>query len=83
MFLLLDGAVRIVCDAPDGVRIEVAKLEAGDLLGEMAILDPAPRAASAIALDPTTVLLIAGAVLAAGLVGFWFLRRNSHNSNKR
>ena len=58
IFLLLSGSVRIVCDAPDGVRIEVATLVEGDLLGEMAIIDPAPRAATAIANEETTALII-------------------------
>jgi len=58
IFLILSGSVRIVCDAPDGVRIEVATLSEGDLLGEMAIIDPAPRAASAIASEETTALII-------------------------
>lgn len=48
MYIIVDGRVRV----HDGERT-LDELGAGDVFGEMAVLDAAPRMASATALDPT------------------------------
>jgi CRP/FNR family cyclic AMP-dependent transcriptional regulator len=47
MFVVLDGAVEVVRDA----RV-VETIGAGGLIGELALIDTAPRSASAIAATP-------------------------------
>ncbi len=53
---VLSGSVRLTCESKDGPEIVVGYVQAGDILGEMAILDPAPRSASARAAEPSIVL---------------------------
>ena len=53
---VLSGSIRLTCQATDGVEVVVGYVQAGDILGEMAVLDPAPRSASARAAEPAAVL---------------------------
>ncbi len=57
MMVVLQGDISLRCAAEDGVTVEVATLGEGAVLGEMAVIDPAPRAAAAVA-SSNTVLLI-------------------------
>ncbi|MGM1062351.1 Crp/Fnr family transcriptional regulator [Saccharothrix sp. Mg75] len=54
--LLLTGAVKVHADAPD--RALLGLRTAGDLVGEMAALDGAPRSATVVACAPVTARLI-------------------------
>src|SRR5688500_9844169 len=54
---VLDGAVEIVHDGPDGTVI-FRTLRAGTLVGEMACLDGLPRSATVRTSEPTRVLRI-------------------------
>ena len=53
---VMSGSVRLTCLSSEDVDIVVGYVQAGDILGEMAVLDPAPRSASARAAESTTVL---------------------------
>jgi CRP/FNR family cyclic AMP-dependent transcriptional regulator len=59
VYLVLRGRVAIALANPIDHRESVfALMEAGDLFGEMGMLDDGPRSALARALEPTTVLTI-------------------------
>ena len=53
---VVSGSIRLTCQSTDGVDVVVGYVQAGDILGEMAVLDPAPRSASARAAEPASVL---------------------------
>ncbi|MEM1203645.1 MAG: cyclic nucleotide-binding domain-containing protein [Acidobacteriota bacterium] len=57
MFLLLSGRVRVTKNADDR-EIVLADLGPGEVLGEIAVVDEQPRSATAVALEPTTCLLL-------------------------
>src|SRR5699024_5497765 len=56
-FEVLDGAVELIKDGPDGLTV-MARLKAGELFGELGILDNAPRTATARARGAVTVRAI-------------------------
>ncbi|MDD9941353.1 MAG: Crp/Fnr family transcriptional regulator [Myxococcales bacterium] len=55
MFVIFTGEVEIVASGKHG-NVRVALLGPGDWVGEMGILDPQPRSATARALAPSMVL---------------------------
>jgi CRP-like cAMP-binding protein len=57
LYVVLDGKVRIQKHIPGVGDEALAILERGDFFGEMAIVDRAPRSASAVAHDPDTTVL--------------------------
>ena len=56
LFIVASGAVKVVVPSDEGDEAILATLRRGDFLGELALLDGAPRSASAIALEPTETL---------------------------
>lgn len=56
-FLIESGTIRIVVGQGDSA-LTLADLGPGDLVGEMAMIDDAPRTATAIALEETVLLVI-------------------------
>lgn len=56
-FMIVDGKVELVKTGPKGA-VHLALLEAGDLFGEMGVLDTGPRSATAKALGPVTLEVI-------------------------
>ncbi len=59
LYLVVRGRVAIAIANPiDNRETVVALMDAGDLLGEMSMLDDGPRSALARALEPTVVLSI-------------------------
>jgi CRP-like cAMP-binding protein len=58
LFVVASGAVKVVVPSEDGDEAILATLRRGDFLGELALLDGAPRSASAIALEPTETLAL-------------------------
>lgn len=47
LFIIISGSVKISYYAPDGREVVLSLLEEGDFFGEMALLDNAPRSATA------------------------------------
>lgn len=65
-YVIQSGAVDIVRDSGDS-KLVLAHLEAGSIFGEMALIDQAPRMASAITAQPTTLVMVKEADLRAKL----------------
>ncbi len=59
LFILTKGTVRITRrNSPDGEEQVLGTVEAGNILGEMALLDDLPRSATVTAIDEVTALLV-------------------------
>ncbi len=58
LFVLVDGLVKITVASERGDEMVLATLGAGEVLGELSVIDPGPRSASAVAVQPTTTLVI-------------------------
>jgi CRP-like cAMP-binding protein len=56
--VVLQGELSLRCAAEDGVTVEVARLGGGAVLGEMAVIDPAPRAATVVASENSVLLIM-------------------------
>ena len=60
LFVLVSGRVHVYKEQPGGIEKRLATREAGEFIGEMAILDPAPRSASVRAEGEVRALVIEG-----------------------
>ncbi len=58
LFIIMKGRVRIFLMAEDGREVILSILKPGDFFGEMALIDGKPRSASALALEPTDLLVL-------------------------
>jgi CRP/FNR family transcriptional regulator, cyclic AMP receptor protein len=59
LFILTKGTVRITrASSPDGAEEVLGTAGAGDVIGEMALLDDLPRSATVTAVDDVTVLVL-------------------------
>lgn len=58
LFLVQSGAVKLVLPGSDGKEKLLRVLGPGDVLGEMAIIDGAPRSATAVAMKATTTVSV-------------------------
>jgi len=56
LLVVVRGLVKVVVSSSDGVEMLLTTMGAGDTLGELSLLDGAPRSASVVAAEPTTVL---------------------------
>ncbi len=56
--IVVSGIVQISVTVPDGPDLVVSSESPGAIIGEMALIDPAPRAATATAIEETVVLTI-------------------------
>jgi CRP/FNR family transcriptional regulator, cyclic AMP receptor protein len=57
-FLILDGRVKVSASSEDGKEIIFAILGAGELLGEIALIEGNEHSASVIAIEPTDLLAL-------------------------
>ena len=55
MYIIVQGAIKIVKKNKDGEKV-LANIKDGDCFGEMSMLYPAPRSASAITIKPCTLI---------------------------
>jgi CRP-like cAMP-binding protein len=58
LFVIVEGEVKISLPSETGEEAILATLRAGDVFGELALLDGAPRSASASALSPTETVVL-------------------------
>ena len=58
LYIITKGKVKIAHSTPDGQEALLAILGAGDFFGEFALIDDAPRSATAEALEPTETLTL-------------------------
>ena len=59
LYVIKSGKVRILhTSSPDRAEEEIATAGAGDVIGEMSLLDDLPRSASVVAVDDVTALVL-------------------------
>jgi CRP-like cAMP-binding protein len=58
LFVVTDGAVKISLPSEEGDEAIIATVRTGEVFGELALLDGAPRSATATALEPTGTLVL-------------------------
>lgn len=58
LFVILEGAARILVSSPTGEEATVAHLGPGDCIGEFAVLDGLPRSATAVATIGTSAVAV-------------------------
>jgi CRP/FNR family cyclic AMP-dependent transcriptional regulator len=56
--IVISGAIKIVLPSAAGEEAIIATLQPGDFFGELALLDGAPRSATAAAVEPTETLAL-------------------------
>ncbi len=95
MVVVMDGILRVEVTDLDGNVATVGKVEAGEVVGEMAVIDPAPRSATVVAATDCEVLELsradlmglrrrapsASAAIVGGIIGD--VTRRLRNVNKR
>lgn len=57
-YIVISGQVEILDEIPGGPEFRIAVLEAGQMFGEMAVLDDKPRSATARALTDVTLQIV-------------------------
>jgi CRP-like cAMP-binding protein len=70
LVLVVSGRVKIVTSSEDGAEALLSVRGPGDLVGEFAAIDGAPRLATAIALEPLEVVALTADEFAAFLARF-------------
>lgn len=58
LFAIVSGGVKITLPSETGDEAILATLQAGDVFGELSLLDGAPRSATATALEPTETMVL-------------------------
>lgn len=58
-YAILEGILKVSITAPDGKEALLAMLGAGDVIGDMGLIDAQPRSASATALKPCSLAYLA------------------------
>ncbi len=67
VYIILEGTVKIYIGRPDGTEVILAILGAGEIVGEMSLVDSFERSASVVTLEPCTLLLMGRATFWASL----------------
>ncbi len=67
VYIILEGTVKIYIMRPDGTEVILNILGAGEIVGEMSLVDSFERSASVVTLEPCTLLLMARATFWASL----------------
>jgi CRP/FNR family cyclic AMP-dependent transcriptional regulator len=76
LFILLDGKLAVRLESRRGPERELARLEAGEIVGEMSFVDARPPSATVKALEDSTVFALSKASLNRKLaVDFGFAAR--------
>src|SRR6476620_12631460 len=58
LFIVVSGSSKITLPADSGDEAILATLRPGDFFGELALLDGAPRSATAVAIEPTETYVL-------------------------
>jgi len=58
MYVIKSGSVKVFVSDPDGKELILYHEDTGSVVGDIALLDDAPRSASVTAMEPTTALMI-------------------------
>ena len=58
VYVVLEGTVKVYLGRPDGTEVILAILAAGEVVGEMAVMDSFERSASVVTLEPCTFLVM-------------------------
>jgi CRP/FNR family transcriptional regulator, cyclic AMP receptor protein len=58
LFIVMSGTIKITLPADTGDEAILATLRPGDFFGELALLDGAPRSATAVAIEPTETTIL-------------------------
>jgi len=58
LFIVMSGSIKITLPADTGDEAILATLRPGDFFGELALLDGAPRSATAVAIEPTETFIL-------------------------
>jgi CRP/FNR family cyclic AMP-dependent transcriptional regulator len=61
--VVVEGLVKITVTSDRGDEMVLATLGAGEVLGELSVIDQGPRSASAVAVGATTVLVVSRSAL--------------------
>lgn len=67
VFILLEGRLAVWLTGRDGQEREIARLNAGEIVGEMSFVDSRPPSATVRGLDDSTVFAVSKAALSAKL----------------
>jgi CRP/FNR family transcriptional regulator, cyclic AMP receptor protein len=54
-YIVLEGTVKVQVDRPDGTAVILAILRAGEVVGEMSLIDHLGRSATVVAMEQTTL----------------------------
>lgn len=58
LVVVAEGLVKVVISSEQGDEVVLTTLGPGETLGELALLDGAPRSAAVVAVEPTSVLML-------------------------
>jgi len=58
LYLVARGAVRLFLRSDDGQELTIARFEPGEFFGELSAVDEEPRSATAVAAEPSDLLIL-------------------------
>ena len=63
LHIITSGVLSNRCETPGDELVELARVGAGEVVGELAVISPAPRSATALAIGPVTTLALPRSLL--------------------